>query len=249
MPDEEVRVKATFKLISYSITVNNDGNGTAETNAPTATMGASVTLTATPNTGYEFDGWTTNPANLTWTDANTFTMPAGNVTVTASFKAFTPAVTFMVTGIGGTIAAKVDNSNITSGALVEYGKTVVFTATARVGYIVKEWTNNGESVNGTDATYTLANLTASVDVTVEFESGSVTGNGELQTVNPLKVWINNGILHVSGFAEGKMWKLYSVSGALVKQGIANSDTVTIPLEASGVYIIQSEGNTLKIVFN
>jgi len=68
-------------------------------------------------------------------------------------------------------------------------------------------------------------------------------------VNPLKAWTNNGILHVSGLTEGKVWNLYNASGALVKQGVADSDVVTINLELSGVYIIQSEGNTLKVVVN
>ena len=101
----------------------------------------------------------------------------------------------------------------------------------------------------------MLNVTKDVDVRVEFEEEEiviqpVTGVSELAPANPLKAWLNNGVLHVSGLTEGKVWNLYSATGALVKQGIADSDVVKINLNIpAGVYIIQSEGNTLKIVIN
>ena len=77
---------------------------------------------------------------------------------------------------------------------------------------------------------------------------SVTGNGEIPAVNPLNAWINDGTLYVSGLTSGKLWRLYSVSGALVLQGVADSDTVEIPLKTQGVYILQSEDNTVKVSY-
>lgn len=48
-----------------------------------------VTITATPNEGYEFKSWTVESGNVTLDDENqattTFIMPANNVTVTATF--------------------------------------------------------------------------------------------------------------------------------------------------------------------
>jgi hypothetical protein len=87
-----------------------------------------------------------------------------------------------------------------------------------------------------------------VNVVCTVTGNKVTG-AEIMQANPLKAWVNNGVLHVSGLAEGKVWNLYGISGALVKQGVAGSDEVTITLNLPGVYIIQSEGNTLKVAVN
>ena len=73
---------------TYSITVENDGNGTASADLSTATPGATVTLTATPSSGYQFGSWASTPSSLTIT-TNTFTMPSENVTVKANFAALT----------------------------------------------------------------------------------------------------------------------------------------------------------------
>ena len=50
--------------------------------------GTDITLTATPNSGYQFSGWTVTGADVSDTTANplTFTMPAHEVTVTAGWS-------------------------------------------------------------------------------------------------------------------------------------------------------------------
>lgn len=52
-----------------------------------ASYGETITLTATPNTGYKFDAWDVKDesSNAITVSNNTFTMPLSNVTVTASF--------------------------------------------------------------------------------------------------------------------------------------------------------------------
>lgn len=42
---------------SHTVTVTTDGNGTAAADTPVQTANGQVTLTATPNAGYEFDHW------------------------------------------------------------------------------------------------------------------------------------------------------------------------------------------------
>ena len=79
-----VVVNAYNAPTEYSITVNY---GTASTNV--ATTGTTITLTANaPQEGYEFDKWTGD--GVTFADQNnattTFVMPAGNVTITATYK-------------------------------------------------------------------------------------------------------------------------------------------------------------------
>ncbi len=70
----------------YGIIVQNDGNGTAAALPATATAGTTITLSATPNAGYEFDKWEVVSGNVTISDDNTFVMPEGAVTVKAVFK-------------------------------------------------------------------------------------------------------------------------------------------------------------------
>ena len=76
-------------------------------------------------------------------------------------------VTFSVDG-GGTLTAKIGETEIKTDTTVEQGKTVTFTATPDKGYKVKGWTLDDNAVNGTAETYTLA-VTQSATITVSFE--------------------------------------------------------------------------------
>lgn len=76
---------------NYTVTVaNNIANGTVTANPTSAAAGATVSLTATPASGYEFGSWNVTNAStnaaITVTN-NQFTMPAANVNVSATFNA------------------------------------------------------------------------------------------------------------------------------------------------------------------
>lgn len=73
---------------TYSITVA-DGivNGTVEVNATSARAGVEVTMTAIPADGYELDKFSVKQGSEdVAVNGNKFTMPAGNVVVSATFK-------------------------------------------------------------------------------------------------------------------------------------------------------------------
>ena len=73
---------------TYTVTIDEDiTNGTVTADPTEAAEGATVTLTATPATNYNFDSWTVKDASNAdvVVSGNTFTMPASNVTVSASF--------------------------------------------------------------------------------------------------------------------------------------------------------------------
>ena len=85
--DEVTSDAATLTVTAiptYTITVQTDGNGTASADKTTAAAGETITLTATPNSGYHFVRWEVSPDTVTIAD-NKFTMPESNVTVTAVF--------------------------------------------------------------------------------------------------------------------------------------------------------------------
>ncbi len=82
----------TYVYTPYNVTVSASDNGTVTPSRTTAGEGVMITLTVTPDDGCVLDTLTVRTENDTveTTDKGdgtyTFTMPAGNVTVTATFK-------------------------------------------------------------------------------------------------------------------------------------------------------------------
>ncbi|MGI6488338.1 MAG: S-layer homology domain-containing protein [Syntrophothermaceae bacterium] len=170
----------------YGITIATVAGGKAAITinpAAEAEAGATVTVTiADIETGKQFksiivtdaDSGVVATTEVTAGAGYTFIMPAKAVTVTVEVETIpvtTYTVTFGVTGENGSLAATVDSETISSGAEVEAGKTVVFTATPADGYQVKEWTSGGEAVadNKTN-TLIVESLLVATAVTVEFEA-------------------------------------------------------------------------------
>ena len=90
MPAANVTVYATFEAIKYRVSISGSiENGTVTASPTEATVGETITLTVTPNNGYQLDKLyyiatgTTTEVPIT---GMTFTMPAANVTVYATFK-------------------------------------------------------------------------------------------------------------------------------------------------------------------
>gem|GEM_PF-4971942 len=67
----------------YTITVRDDGFGTANTSLATAVEGDIVKLTATPYSGYVFKAWVSDEVTIV---DNSFIMPAKNVNILATFE-------------------------------------------------------------------------------------------------------------------------------------------------------------------
>ena len=139
MPDGNVEVKAIFEKdapasTEYTITVKTDGNGTASSSPAKAVVGTEITLTATPNKGYQFKEWQVISGGVTIKD-DKFTMPDGNVEVKAIFEKDAPASTEY------TITVKTDGNGTASAshAKAVVGTEITLTATPNTGYHFKEW--------------------------------------------------------------------------------------------------------------
>ncbi len=74
---------AEFEKV-YNVTVNSTAGGTATADKTTAAAGETVTLTATPNSGYHFAGWNVVSGTVTIQDKQ-FIMPANDVGIQAIF--------------------------------------------------------------------------------------------------------------------------------------------------------------------
>ncbi len=89
MPADSVKITTTFKKIDYTITLVENENGTVTVTAATAQVGDTVKLTITPNSDFVLDKLVITQGE-TQIDFNakdsTFIMPAGDVTISATFK-------------------------------------------------------------------------------------------------------------------------------------------------------------------
>ena len=92
MPERNVTVYATFKVIPYTITCTSGGHGTISVDKTSAARFETVTITVTPEQGYLLDTLTATDSNGTnifiHNNTNTFSfyMPESNVTVNATFR-------------------------------------------------------------------------------------------------------------------------------------------------------------------
>ena len=129
----------------YTLTVNLNG-GSGSTTGGEYPAGEVVNIDAGGRSGYRFTGWTSSNGGI-FADASspstTFTMPAGNVTVTANFEQY------YTIAVNASAGGKVDG-----GGDYAAGSTVKLTATPDSGYRFVRWVENGQQVSA-DATYTF----------------------------------------------------------------------------------------------
>lgn len=89
MPNSAVTVTATFTNQKYTVNVVSESTskGTV-TGGGTVAYGSKIPIVATPKAGYKFTGWTATRGSVTnpSAESTTFTVPAGNATVTAHFE-------------------------------------------------------------------------------------------------------------------------------------------------------------------
>jgi uncharacterized repeat protein (TIGR02543 family) len=89
MPASDVIVSGSFTINSYalSVTSENEDKGTVVVDPYQSSVDyqTSITVTATPQAGYQFSGWDDGTGTVSTSLVYTFTMPDGDVTLTAIF--------------------------------------------------------------------------------------------------------------------------------------------------------------------
>ncbi len=172
MPAENTTVKATWTVNQYTITFNTDGG--SEVAAITADYGVEITAPAAPTkTGYTFGGWT---------PALPETMPADNLTVTATWTVNQYTITFETDG-GSEVAA------ITA----DYGAAITAPAApTKTGYTFAGWdpafpetmpaNNLTVTATWTANTYTVKFNKNDADATGEMASQSFTYDAEQELI-------------------------------------------------------------------
>jgi len=138
MPNEDAKVEAVFEKISYAVKVEEPTNGKVTASVEKAVEGETVTLTVTPNTGYELSKLTVNGKEVI---DGKFTMPAEEVTVVAEFKKI-PVVDIVVP------EDKTENNNLGVVETEELKETLgtSLKADTELNKKVEEAKQNGEDV-------------------------------------------------------------------------------------------------------
>lgn len=212
--------------------------------------GDDITVTITPNEGYEIDSILVDdePVEFTVDDEGVATYTFENVTsdmmIEATFAKLVFSVAASVAGEGGRI--EVAES-------VEYGDSVIITVTPDEGYEVSSLTVNGEEVTftaGNDGVvkYTVENVTADLTVTASFvekeeeEDSSSVENLKAGSLSFCKV--NGGIL--INVAEESSVALYDLAGNVLFSGTV-SGSMVVECNVKGIVILSVDGNTYKVI--
>jgi len=169
----------TLKTYDISVSANPPEYGTASGNHTNIPHGTSVTVEATPNTGYYFVNWTENGVEVSTVASYTFIAMATRTLVAN----FTPPHNINVLASppeGGTVSGNRTN--------IPHRASVTVEATPNTSYYFVNWTENGVEVS-TNATYTftatasrtlVANFALLYDINVSAnppEGGTVSGGG------------------------------------------------------------------------
>jgi hypothetical protein len=154
----------------YSITISNDGNGTARASLEEAEHGTVVTLSATPNDDYVFSKWTVVRGSVELNDHTVhsaeFAMPNHNIELKAEFVLDPDKYNIVVTNDG-------NGTGTASPQRAKAGETVTLEATPDDGYVFSKWSVTSGNVTFEDpganpATFTMPDQEEDVVINAEF---------------------------------------------------------------------------------
>jgi hypothetical protein len=138
-------VTAYFTQLTYTLTADNDGNGTVtlSPSGGTYASGTTVTLTPVPSQGYQFSSWSGANSGDIIDTAGVYTLVMdGDKTVQADFSQITYTLTAGNDGHGTVTLSP-------SGGTYASGTSVILIPVANTGYQFSAWSgaNAGEVVN------------------------------------------------------------------------------------------------------
>ena len=159
---DDIRLEARF-IAQYTVSVSAGAGGTASGNK-TANVGSSVTVTASPNTYYTFDGWYEGNTKVSSLASYTFTLTR-NVTLQARFRIIQYTVS----------VSAADGGTASGGNTVNAGSSITVTAAPAAYHNFDGWYIGGTKVSGSNPyTFTPA---SDVTLTARFEFYSVAVSG------------------------------------------------------------------------
>ncbi|CAL2076882.1 conserved protein of unknown function precursor containing a type A C-terminal secretion signal [Tenacibaculum sp. 190524A02b] len=224
--------------VTYSLTINAiNGSVTANPSQTGGTYadGTSVTLTATPDVGYQFDGWSGDVTGST--NPLTITMDTDK-TVTAMFSKIQYELT--VTKVGnGTIVA----SPVGTNGMYDEGTVVTLTATPDSGWQFDAWSGD---VTGTTTTTTTITITMNANQAVTGTFSQVTaGIDDEKLLKDFSVYPNPTaeVLNVKLQETVNNITIYTIQGKKVMQ--SKERVINVSELPSGIYLIKIDAKNNK----
>ena len=233
---QDVTLTAHFEVngtqpTTYTVTVHYDatmGNVTGIPTGPVA-AGSQVTLTANPLTGYHFMNWSTGDTTRT-----IILTVNSNIDITANFEADQVGETYTVTVNYDATMGTVTGIPM---APVAAGSQVTLTATALPGYAFVNW-----STGDTTATITFT-VNANIEITANFRSLEGIEDADMNNVS---IFSANSTIYVKG-AEGQNIYIYDLNGRTIATKLNATETMEIPMEQTGVYLVRVGNASAKRV--
>ena len=214
MPNEDVAIFASFKKLTYAITVEEAEHGTISVEQQVAAEGDLVEVMVVAEEKYELDYITVNGEKV---DGATFEMPGEAVTLAAKFKEKLYTVS-IVNVLNGTVVADKD--------LVKEGEVVTLTVTPDTEYELESIKVNGEAIEGTTFEMSASN----VEVVVTFKkitytiTALETENGAIELVSSAS---KGELVSITVIADDK----YELDYITVNDEIIEGTTFEMPGEA------------------
>ncbi len=252
-------VEAVFERGTYTVTYVSPANGTLEAtvNSGDAIIsGEEVEFTATPDDNYIVIGWKVNSVEKEIFDTEFSVIVNDDTEVEVILAPSSYTVTYTAQS-GGLIAAEGFEGGI---AIVEYGESIVFTATPNDYNRVLEWSVNEnvvtENISADGTTFTLTDITEDTVVIVSFadaigfdvsyealENGilDVTRNGIALILRPDQVENvagNTALAFTARANAGFMVSGWTVNGTAVTRENMEALGVTMEHPASNVLSIE-----------
>ncbi|MBR3177242.1 InlB B-repeat-containing protein [Candidatus Saccharibacteria bacterium] len=109
----DITLYAIWELNTHTVTISSGTGISSTTGSGTYVTGQTVTISATPTSGYKFSSWTVNSGGAslasTTSSSTSFTMPDANVTITANGVSATPTCSASVHPTTSTGCKMADN--------------------------------------------------------------------------------------------------------------------------------------------
>ena len=248
MPITNAKITSTFKHIKKSATLNNPEGGSVTTNQADNTkinVGDTVKLNLTPDENYELDELIVKDEagnDIPVTD-NSFLMPNSNVTINASYRHITKAITIGKSDNGKT------NVNVENQAKVDAGEEVKITAEPNDNYEVQEIIVIDEEGNkieiSSDNTFVMP--TKNVIITTVFKYNKVNNDNNDNASNSTNSNIESSENNISDEVSEKENKTTDKKAILntPKTGDKIVLVIAILVVATTIFIILSRKNKDK----
>ena len=244
MPADAVTVNVVFARAEFDVTIGTGiSNGTVTADKSKAYENDVVTLTVTPAVGYEVTTLTVTKAGggtVTVSGTNTFTMPADDVTVTATF-----ALAEYTIVVNPTTNGVITLSTYTS----EMDEQIGITITPDYGYELDDIT-----ITTTGIVRAIVPFNAAVDTTFKMPAGNVVINAtfkrSLHTVTVVTVGHGSASVDYSTASIGDVINISTSANSgheLFRIEVKDSSGNVLPRTA-GIFTMPGENVTVTVTF-